>query len=123
MMNAYLSIFFNLRYQAKNTPSEREGVFFCYNQAKTPVAHFKLTQLASCPSLCAACIAESLLCGEVVPAAFSCKKNHHECLVGQGYPYGNKLEEIPLSSRIISVCDSIISIVSEQWETLLRAEQ
>lgn len=46
MMNAYLSIFFNLRYQAKNTPSLSEGVFFCYNQAKTPVAHFKLTQLA-----------------------------------------------------------------------------
>lgn len=44
MMNAYLSIFFNLRYQAKNTPSLSEGVFFCYNQAKTPVAHFKLTQ-------------------------------------------------------------------------------
>ena len=39
---------------------------------------------------------------------------HHERLDGRGYPIGLKGEEIPLLSRIISVCDSYDVMTSDR---------
>lgn len=41
-------------------------------------------------------------------------RHHHEKWNGQGYPDGLKEYEIPLGSRIIAVCDSIDSMLSER---------
>ena len=40
--------------------------------------------------------------------------SHHERMDGQGYPRGLKGEEIPLSSRILSVADSYIAMTSDR---------
>ncbi len=40
--------------------------------------------------------------------------HHHERWDGNGYPDGIKGEEIPISSRIIAVCDAIDAMTSER---------
>jgi HD-GYP domain-containing protein (c-di-GMP phosphodiesterase class II) len=41
-------------------------------------------------------------------------KYHHERIDGKGYPEGLKGKEIPLESRIISICDSFDAMTSER---------
>ncbi len=40
--------------------------------------------------------------------------SHHECWDGSGYPHGLKGEEIPLSARIMSICDVYDALRSER---------
>ncbi|RKD34387.1 HD-GYP domain-containing protein [Thermohalobacter berrensis] len=40
--------------------------------------------------------------------------HHHEWWDGKGYPHKIKGEDIPISSRIISICDSIDAMLSER---------
>ncbi len=40
--------------------------------------------------------------------------HHHERYDGKGYPYGLKGDEIPVGSRIISICDSIDAMTSDR---------
>lgn len=43
--------------------------------------------------------------------------HHHERWDGSGYPNGLKTEEIPLGSRIITICDSIDAMTSKRAYT------
>ncbi len=50
-------------------------------------------------------------------------RHHHEMWNGKGYPSGLKGEEIPLESRIMSVCDAYDSMVSDRpYRKALDAE-
>ncbi|WP_349672016.1 HD-GYP domain-containing protein [Lacrimispora sp.] len=40
--------------------------------------------------------------------------HHHERYDGNGYPYGLKGDEIPVGSRIISICDSVDAMTSDR---------
>jgi|GEM_PF-578927 len=39
---------------------------------------------------------------------------HHERYDGLGYPYGLKGDEIPLYARIIAICDTFVSLITER---------
>jgi len=41
-------------------------------------------------------------------------RSHHERADGTGYPDGLACDEIPLSSRILSVCDAFVALVSDR---------
>lgn len=47
---------------------------------------------------------------EITPIAAA----HHECFDGSGYPLGLKGSEIPLGSRILSVCDAFDAMTSNR---------
>jgi putative nucleotidyltransferase with HDIG domain len=50
-------------------------------------------------------------------------RSHHERIDGKGYPDGLKGEEIPLLARIITVADSVDSMISERpYRPKLRIE-
>ncbi|MCT4566431.1 MAG: HD-GYP domain-containing protein [Maledivibacter sp.] len=56
--------------------------------------------------------------------------HHHERWDGKGYPCGLKGEDIPLGSRIITICDSIDAMISQRayrkpmsWETCKKEIQ
>ncbi len=48
-------------------------------------------------------------------------QSHHECWNGKGYPDGLSAEEIPLSARIFSLCDSFDAMVSHRAYQSARA--
>jgi putative nucleotidyltransferase with HDIG domain len=41
-------------------------------------------------------------------------RSHHERFTGHGYPDGLKGEEIPIASRILSVCDAFVALISDR---------
>jgi HD-GYP domain-containing protein (c-di-GMP phosphodiesterase class II) len=41
-------------------------------------------------------------------------RSHHERVDGAGYPDGLKADEVPLSSRILSVCDAFVALTSDR---------
>ncbi len=59
---------------------------------------------------------------ELFKSAALLARTHHECWDGSGYPDGLKGTEIPLISRLVSVCDVFDALVSERpykqpWST------
>jgi putative two-component system response regulator len=51
---------------------------------------------------------------ELMQVASEIARTHHERWDGQGYPAGLKGEEIPLYTRIVSVCDVFDALTSER---------
>ena len=49
-----------------------------------------------------------------VSPVLDCVHYHHERVDGKGYPFGLKLDEIPLSARIISVADCFDAITTDR---------
>lgn len=48
------------------------------------------------------------------PAVQEAIRSHHERADGAGYPDGLKADEIPLASRILSVCDAFVALTSDR---------
>ncbi len=81
-----------------------------YGRAKTGLHVSEIRYMRTHPGLGAQMLTQCTYPTQIIDAVL----HHHEAYDGSGYPSGIAAERIPYASRLISVCDSFVTLVSDR---------